>query len=637
MTVHMQAMQNGAHALLGAEIFGGFLEGGKLEFTSGLNCIIGGRGTGKTTILEFIRYTLGLMPDQKRSNRSRAHSVVQNNLANGRVRLEFMTKHGMRYTAERPWNDTCQVLDENGEATTISMERDLIFRADVYSQNEIEQIATNTDFQLTLIDQFEEENILRINGEISRLLRNIEFSAGEIHQLDLQIRDLTETVSEAPAIDEKLKGFQQTGGPDASLVNTAHAQKALRAKEQQSLSSLRKEIDSLATKFTNSTESLIQRLIGHLSQDLIEGPNQDIFQSAGEGVREFNSEFRKVVPKVVRQCKEATTLLADLERDLDLQHAKQEQAYRDLIAKSVEEQGRAEERARLQKRHLEVTEAKNALESIKEKHGKGVGDLRKMTKKLSILRDERFQLRKGVADRLSNSLDPTIRVTMTQAGDLQAYSSLLATGLKGSGLKYASIVEKIVQSVSPEELAVILQLQDVERLVDMTNLDAIRSARVIDILHDGGFIAKLEIVELADLPCIELLDGRDYKDARTLSTGQRCTTILPILLMESERPLLIDQPEDNLDNAFIFETIVKSVKAAKAKRQLIFVTHNPNIPVLGEADRVFVLSSDGRHGTITHSGTVDQVKDQIDRGDARVFCRGSFYQNLIKSHTIFQK
>ena len=51
------------HRILSVEVAGGFLDGTRLEFSDGVNCIIGGRGTGKTTVLEFIRYILGMMPD----------------------------------------------------------------------------------------------------------------------------------------------------------------------------------------------------------------------------------------------------------------------------------------------------------------------------------------------------------------------------------------------------------------------------------------------------------------------------------------------------------------------------------------------------------------------------------------------
>jgi ABC-type lipoprotein export system ATPase subunit len=86
---------------------------------------------------------------------------------------------------------------------------------------------------------------------------------------------------------------------------------------------------------------------------------------------------------------------------------------------------------------------------------------------------------------------------------------------------------------------------------------------------------------------------------------------LPILLMDSENPLLIDQPEDNLDNRFVYETIVDSISKVKKKRQLLFVTHNPNIPVLGEADKVIVLESDGTNAKMVNQGTVDHCKANI--------------------------
>src|SRR6187402_3364396 len=74
------------HAVLGLRVTGGFLGGAKLEFADGLNCLIGGRGTGKTTALEFLRFGLGLMPDPKISpQRHRAiEALVKANLGGGR-------------------------------------------------------------------------------------------------------------------------------------------------------------------------------------------------------------------------------------------------------------------------------------------------------------------------------------------------------------------------------------------------------------------------------------------------------------------------------------------------------------------------------------------------------------------------
>jgi energy-coupling factor transporter ATP-binding protein EcfA2 len=102
-----------------------------------------------------------------------------------------------------------------------------------------------------------------------------------------------------------------------------------------------------------------------------------------------------------------------------------------------------------------------------------------------------------------------------------------------------------------------------------------------------------------------------FKDASDLSRGQKCTALLPILLARRDNPLIIDQPEDNLDNHFIFETVVNAVQRMKKRRQMIFITHNANIPVLAEAELVLVMTSDGRIGAIEKSGSVDECREQI--------------------------
>jgi len=104
------------HRILSLSVTGGFLDGTRLEFSDGLNCIIGGRGTGKTTALEFIRYILGMMPDAA-DGRPRSRAIeghVRGNLGSGTIHLDVETRHGTRYRAERPWGDDVQVLDADG-------------------------------------------------------------------------------------------------------------------------------------------------------------------------------------------------------------------------------------------------------------------------------------------------------------------------------------------------------------------------------------------------------------------------------------------------------------------------------------------------------------------------------------------
>jgi ATPase subunit of ABC transporter with duplicated ATPase domains len=217
-----------------------------------------------------------------------------------------------------------------------------------------------------------------------------------------------------------------------------------------------------------------------------------------------------------------------------------------------------------------------------------------------------------VAEDLTQRFGGTIRVSILQSADLQEYKTLIADALKGSGMKHGMAAERITQSLAPAELARAVSQQDHATIAEKAGQDEERAKKIIETLRTSGAIYAIESVEIEDLPRIELRDGASYKDSPNLSTGQRCTTILPILLVQSERPLLVDQPEDNLDNAFIYETIVKALRAAKGTRQVIFVTHNPNIPVLGEAERIFVLHSDGKRAVVKRAGTVDECKNDIE-------------------------
>ena len=79
------------------------------------------------------------------------------------------------------------------------------------------------------------------------------------------------------------------------------------------------------------------------------------------------------------------------------------------------------------------------------------------------------------------------------------------------------------------------------------------------------------------------------------------------MLSDSNKPLLIDQPEDNLDSEFIFKTIVSNLRKIKEHRQVIIVTHNPNIAVLGDAELIIPLRSPSVRSIVDNAGSVDNL------------------------------
>ena len=148
------------HRIRSLRVNGGFLDGFKIDFADNLNCLIGGRGTGKTTIIEFLRWALDHITAAGNSQRIKAiEKLVQANLGTGQIDLEIETLHGINYQVRRAWADETKVLNENGDIVEIDLGKGSIFSVEIYSQNQIEDIANDPLFQLKLLDKFVAEEI----------------------------------------------------------------------------------------------------------------------------------------------------------------------------------------------------------------------------------------------------------------------------------------------------------------------------------------------------------------------------------------------------------------------------------------------------------------------------------------------
>ena len=163
-----------------------------------------------------------------------------------------------------------------------------------------------------------------------------------------------------------------------------------------------------------------------------------------------------------------------------------------------------------------------------------------------------------------------------------------------------------------------------------------RSSGSDEMLVDA--VLELDEVVFDDRPEILLNDrpGEDGSTLRTigqLSPGQRCSAILPILLLNGRSPLIIDQPEDNLDNRLIRQVIVNILASIKLRRQVILATHNPNLPVLGDVEQAIVLRAvEEKQSQVESMGDLDSPKTvghltEIMEGGREAFqYRQSIYQ-----------
>ena len=273
--------QTAHHVVLSLRVTGGFLAGAEMEFADGLNCLIGGRGAGKTTALEFLRFGLGLMPDPKaNSQRYRGiDALVKANLGNGRLKIELRTRTAIGYTAGRSAHESVEVLNEVGTAVPISLDRDQIFGADVFSQNEIEGIASSPAAQMELLDRFEERDTAAIDRELEQLQRQLDQASVYVRSIDGEVDDACVRASELPVLQERLKGLAEVAGPDANRINAAHAGKSQRAREAKVSELMIAALQKLVREILSSQSAFQAGVEAQLDLQIRQGANRELFQA----------------------------------------------------------------------------------------------------------------------------------------------------------------------------------------------------------------------------------------------------------------------------------------------------------------------------------------------------------------------
>ncbi|MCY3968053.1 MAG: AAA family ATPase, partial [bacterium] len=246
---------------------------------------------------------------------------------------------------------------------------------------------------------------------------------------------------------------------------------------------------------------------------------------------------------------------------------------------------------------------------------KNIESLRPLAKRRDViekLRSEEIQRRRSLLDEweevkatrfrdlsqaaklVSKQLKSYVRVKVTAMGDRTPLTSLLRDEI-GGRLDIATQQLESAQSLSLPELADRCRAgaEELAKHYRITQPQAENIAR-------AGESIFMKIEELDLLPTAELFLNtsgsnaeKSWQPLHKLSKGQKATAVLLLLLLQSDAPLIVDQPEDDLDNRFISEVIVEKMRENKRQRQFVFSTHNANIPVLGDAELILGLDAKG--------------------------------------------
>ena len=225
------------------------------------------------------------------------------------------------------------------------------------------------------------------------------------------------------------------------------------------------------------------------------------------------------------------------------------------------------------------------------------------------------------AQRVSKKLRSKVRAMVTMGGNRESLEKLLRDEVGGN---LAALLERLKSrdSLSLPDLAQRCR-EGKDALIANYSLPPAAAERMAQAAPD--LFMKIEELELPATTKIELNTSGDgepetWQTIEALSTGQKATAVLLLLLLESEAPLVVDQPEDDLDNRFITDGVVPTMRDEKRKRQFVFSTHNANIPVLGDAELIIGLSTGVQNDAVMgrvnqhHMGSIDMqpVREMVE-------------------------
>lgn len=602
-------------------IEGGYFDGLSADISGHLNAVIGGRGTGKSTLLECVRYALDI-PHKGDDAKRQGEQIVKENLgrAGGRVflKLRSAANHMKRYTVIRRYGEPARVIDEEGNESQLHPGRDLLPGVEIYGQNEIYELARSPGSLARVLDRFLPESAeqeSRLDTAYRTLRENSERLAKAREQKDEAERQ----IAQLPRLEEQVRQFKEQGLEDKLK------QVPLLEKERQ----LGPRVLEEAERARNGQRGLEESLpdLVFLSDKALEGlPHADLLRHGREILEGLGVTLRRKLDEIDKAIGNAETALGsvvdELTKAMETAESELEKEFAKLPAvagKDGKEVGRAYQR--LLREIEQVKPAQARLKTVDALVKELEQRRRNLLGEISDIRSARTDEKQKAVKKLNKRLTGKLKITLVPDGLRQPLRDFLQ-GLPGVGKQKTEWVE------------------EVEGLTILGLVSAIRTGRDALLKKTWGLTSglaetltkmtpeqlyKLEEIDLQDRITLDLnvsYSNESFRPLDRLSTGQQCTAILHLLLLDNPDPLIMDQPEDNLDNAFIAERIVQELRSAKTERQFLFATHNANIPVFGDAEWIGVCTAsedqaqmpEDAQGSIDIPAIRDQVANLLEGG-----------------------
>ncbi len=616
----------------------GLFENAVVAFNENLNCLIGPRGSGKSTVVEALRYVLGKTgeleaaahgegPESSFARLARETQIA--NLRDTQIELIYELAGGERAVLGATFDPdelvTTRVFTLEGDdrhvGTDAVSER---FAARIFSWSEIETLGRRPELQRRLIDRLAPDVPAR------RLDRDAAHAA--LVNNRLAIESLMGKLVELMAVQDGALRRYAEYKTSFELLNTDEVQELFgtldAAREQvELLERAFTQIDGLAEDVAMLQSSFAVDATDSIVGDADERLERWFDQGIGRTLRlhDLARIGAETVATLLREIDERRALLLEA---LEQERAEADRREAELREKTNAEPGQSIRRDQREDARHRYTTASDLRERYRGTYAslvRTLDDRRALVEQLRVVETGMAQARQSTAEGLTGRLasleatDSTIAVEVEPRADrrsLRAHYDTFLTLERGGHYRQRELPERLA-AFEPEVVVTAIISGSVDSLLAGHGLERSEAERLVSAFElfsqdDGADVtvvdtALVELLIIEEQPIDDFV--RIYSDGapvETLSPGGRSSAMLPLIAMAETVPLIIDQPEDNLDNRMVGRTLTSILAELKEHRQIIVTTHNPNIVVGGDAEQVVVLDAPQARGAQREdTGSID--------------------------------
>jgi AAA domain len=602
-----------------------FVADQEVVFSPHLNCLIGGRGSGKSSLFEYIRLALRLEDDP--AAREQVDRIRKTLRPDSVLTLRWQEQdapHGARGLEDvfeyEPARARSQVVSrEVADSSTV-------FRGlnvHMFSQRQITGVARESGFLLDLIDEIVGAPLVELQQEESALREQIAL-------LQQKRQTLGRLRAEESAIAQEVMELDRRWATRSALLEeqqrfrTAQEARGYLAEVAEHGERTARELEKWAGELVESHAPLGSVARGWPEPDFFVALDQALEeekQRLAEAIRQVAASHRQRIAAQTAGSGAWPALQETFRRaEEDFQAACARQGLRPEDLAQL-----AELEAQRKAKSLRLAACRNQIAALDQE----IGDPAESWSRLYRLWRRQTEARRNEIARVLGSPaiprrdgnQPILEVPIHSQGDrhdfLDSWTKVAPNGRTRLGRQWQEVGEQAIADFAgsddlgspwqvvqdwleerrpfpfPDLLGVLdehLRGADRERW-ERTRLHRVRDSVDLILYRPDGTLAGSLV-------------------AKELSEGQTNTAVLLLLLASGKGPILIDQPEDELDSSFISDELVPLLRAVKNERQIIVVTHNPNLPVNADAELVYALEArkvgDRARGVVRAEGGLDR-------------------------------